>query len=440
MQHVEVSRIKLLQNCRVLNGKCRANLRRQGDDEMHQSYPHMQFRQHWELTPEILYQLGQCSSIIYAIANIPIPPDRHHQLLHISLTKGARATTAIEGNTLTEEEVAAIERGIMALPPSKAYQEQEIKNILTAMNGVLEQVKSEQDDPLLCGDLLREFHRTIGKDLGEHFDAIPGRFREDSRFVGTYRCPDHRDVPELIESLCKWLSTHFHFRHGQTFAEAVIEAIVSHVYIEWIHPFGDGNGRTGRLVEFYFLLRAGTPDIASHILSNHYNDTRPEYYRQLDKATKSRDLTEFIAYAMRGYRDGLVKTLERVQEGQFETTWKRFVYDTFSDRKITNRVVFTRQRKLALAFPLRRALTLDEIAVLTPELSRAYVARSEQTLQRDLRTLIELGLVERVGEAYRATSDILIDQQAQRSRKRLFDMGDLNSAARAPQPEVRVAS
>jgi len=41
-----------------------------------------------------------------------------------------------------------------------------------------------------------------------------------------------------------------------------------------IHPFGDSNGRTARLIEFYILLRAGLPDMVSHILSNHYNDTR----------------------------------------------------------------------------------------------------------------------------------------------------------------------
>jgi Fic family protein len=82
--------------------------------------------------------------------------------------------------------------------------------------------------------------------------------------------------------------------------------------MEFIHPFGDGNGRTGRLIEFYILLRSGAPIITSHILSNFYNETRPEYYRQFENARKKKDLTEFLQYAVLGYRDGLLQTFDVV--------------------------------------------------------------------------------------------------------------------------------
>ena len=58
----------------------------------------------------------------------------------------------------------------------------------------------------------------------------------------------------------RWLPQEFGFaaNQQQTFlVDAVVQAIVTHVYLEWIHPFGDGNGRTGRLLEFYILLRWG---------------------------------------------------------------------------------------------------------------------------------------------------------------------------------------
>lgn len=393
---------------------------------MTQEYPHIQFRAHWTLKDKTLYEIGQCSAIIMAIANVPITPEQHADLLSISLTKGARATTAIEGNTLTEEEIDLIRKGNSSLPPSKEYQEREVRNILEAVNAVLDEVTRGGKQELLRPELLKSFHRVIGKELGEHFDAIPGRFREDSRFVGTYRCPDWRDVPELVEKLCSWLETEFHFRRGQSFADAVVEAIVSHVYIEWIHPFGDGNGRTGRLVEFYFLLRAGTPDIASHILSNHYNETRPEYYRQIDRATTTRDLTDFISYAVQGFRDGLVKTLEAVQKGQFETAWRQYVYDKFRDRKILRPEVFNRQRDLALAMPLNEWLTLDEAAFITPALARTYVQLSERTLARDLEALREMQLVvQREGDQYRTNCDQLLNQTARRAQRKLLQFGEV---------------
>jgi hypothetical protein len=68
---------------------------------------------------------------------------------------------------------------------------------------------------------------------------------------------------------------------------AILKAMVAHLYLAWTHPFGDGNGRTARLIEFHILLSAGVPSPAAHLFSNHYNQTRAEYYRQLDRASKS---------------------------------------------------------------------------------------------------------------------------------------------------------
>ena len=119
---------------------------------------------------------------------------------------------------------------------------------------------------------------------------------------------------------CEWMKETFRYEEGQqSFSEQVLQAIVAHVYLAMIHPFGDGNGRTARLIEFYILLRAGLPDIASHILSNHYNDTRQEYYRQLDLCVRERDLSGFIRYAVLGFRDGLKSVLDIVQRNLLES-------------------------------------------------------------------------------------------------------------------------
>ena len=190
-------------------------------------------------------------------------------------------------------EIFNIQKG-KHLPPSREYQEIEVKNILNAFNILLKEVVYHNKTPLITIDLIKKFHLLVGKDLGEHFDAIPGKFRTDRRIVGPYRCPDYQDINNLVEQYCEWLLKEFHYDTGQEFYAIIIQAIVSHIYLEWIHPFGDGNGRTGRLLEFYILLRGGNPDIASHILSNHYNKTRPEYYRQLDIARKTKDLNGII--------------------------------------------------------------------------------------------------------------------------------------------------
>ena len=88
------------------------------------------------------------------------------------------------------------------------------------------------------------------------------------------------------------------------------------VYLALIHPYGDGNGRLSRLLEFAILLRAGVPDIAAHLLSNLYNETRARYYQELQETHG--DMIDgayppyiqwhgFLEYALEGYCDSLAE-------------------------------------------------------------------------------------------------------------------------------------
>lgn len=383
--------------------------------EMRGDYPHLAFRKRWQITESTAYELGQCDAIIQAISNAPLLPGYHSKLLTVSLTKGAQATTAIEGNNLSDEEVRLVADGI-PLPASKEYQQVEVRNILDAYNALLREVADDNKCELITSGLLLRFHQMIGKNLGVHFDAIPGEFRQDNRTVGPYRAPQHEDVSELISLMCDWVAREFHFSAGQTFVEAVIQAIVTHLYIEWIHPFADGNGRTGRLVEFYVLLRAGNPDIASHILSNFYNETRAEYYRQIDLAYKRNDLSGFISYAVQGLRDGLLKTLRSIEESQFAITWRKLVYDRFSDRKYTKKTVHKRQQALALALPIGQWVSAHSVNFLTPEIAKLYATLTDRTIARDVELLAEMSLVIRNGDQIQANTDLLKHQVPRRRR------------------------
>jgi len=180
--------------------------------------------------------------------------------------------------------------------------------------------------------------------------------------------------------------------------------------VEWIHPFGDGNGRTGRLLEFYILLRAGNPDIASHILSNFYNLTRAEYYRQLSKAYSERQLTSFIAYAVQGYRNGLQDSLRTIQDSQFEMAWRTLIYDRFAERRYRKRNVFKRRRDLMLAMPADRELSTEDLFVLTPRLAGEYSNLSRRTLLRDLAVLSEMELITESSGQYKANTGLLRQQ------------------------------
>ena len=324
--------------------------------------------------------LGQSDAIIQAISSAPVKPEYRKQMLAVSLRKGARATTAIEGNTLSEEEVSRIDKG-ENLPPSKEYLQIEVKNVIDALNQIRTEVIIEDKAFVLTPELIERFNYYVGKNLGDHFQAIPGKFRSAGHnvVVGTYRPPPGEQCAPLMLRFCNWMKEEFCYEEGtQSFQEQVIQAIVAHAYIAMIHPFGDGNGRTARLIEFYILLRAGLPDIASHILSNHYNDTRQEYYRQLDLCVRERDLSRFIKYAILGFRDGLKDVLDIVQKNLLEMSWHKFIYDILDSKKATGktRAIVKRRRTLALQFPVDKWNTSDDLVVSSGILAKEYARLS----------------------------------------------------------------
>jgi Fic family protein len=363
-------------------------------DRLEQLYPHIAFRRTWSLSQDTTYALGQCEALVAALVGAPLLPGVNSELLRVSLKKGAQATTAIEGNTLSSEEIDRIVDG-QSLPADQGYQEREVRNVLDALNLLLKELAVDNHDERITPQLLLRFHDMIGAGLDGRFRATPGAFATASRVVGPYRAPRHEDVVPLVNALCDWLPGEFHYPN-QSFQDTVVQAIVTHLYIEWIHPFDDGNGRTGRLVEFYLLLRGGLPNITSHLLVNHYNETRSEYYRHLQRAHDTRNPTDFIAYAVNGLLAGLRRTLALVRTNLLTQMWRVLVYDTFRNVTVKQRGTFNRQRNVALALPLDRPITYTDVPKLSDELQRAYAeSSSTSTLLRDLQVLEDLKLIRR---------------------------------------------
>ncbi|CAJ2376448.1 MAG: Fic family protein [Gammaproteobacteria bacterium] len=355
-------------------------------------FEHLRFTRHWDLLPDTTEKLGQCRGLIDALAQVPLRPEIQQELMQVSLVKGAQASTAIEGNTLTEAEVKKVLEG-GHLSESKAYQEREVDNILRAMGKIAHEALTRTKPEIITPQLLLRYHEMAGKNLSAPFNAVPGQFAQSQRVVAGYRCPPpgrkKNQVEGLVKQLCQWLQTEFHFTTGkQTFRDGIIQSIVTHIYIEWIHPFDDGNGRTGRLVEFYLLMRAGVPAICAHILSNHYNQTRPEYYAHIRECQQSRDLTAFIAYAVTGFLDGLREIWETVSGELRDRAWRGYVYDKFAEIK-WSRPTFKRRRRLLLDMSLDKRYDYDAIQSASPEVARAYAGVNISTLKRDIRVLLD---------------------------------------------------
>ncbi|MDO9542866.1 MAG: Fic family protein [Kiritimatiellia bacterium] len=362
--------------------------------------------------PTLWMHLGEAASKCEYIAGVPLQPETAKRLHQLYLAKGAAATTAIEGNTLTEEEVLKRIEGKLELPPSKEYLGQEVDNIVNACNQIVKDLAEGHD--ALTSQRLKDFNLQVLHGLTLEKDVVPGEIRLHSVLVGNvYRGAPAEDCEFLLARMCEWLSgpdfqVPDNLKHaGLEMVYAILKAIVAHVYLAWIHPFGDGNGRSARLIEFALLVAAGVPQPACHLLSNHYNQTRSRYYQQLDLASKSGgDILPFIEYAVQGFVDGLREQLEAVRKQQWTVSWINYVHDIFRDKEST-----THRRQRHLLLDLSREpgfVPAGKIGDLTPRLAKAYVARTSRTLLRDLKELEQAGFIERTAEGVRAKREIIL--------------------------------
>ncbi|MCD4699622.1 MAG: Fic family protein, partial [Phycisphaerae bacterium] len=271
------------------------------------------------------------------------------------------------------------------------YLGQEVDNIIRACNQI-GRVVAEGHDKQITVALLCDYNADVLRDLKVSEGVVPGQLRRHNVGVGMYRGLDHNYVPELMERFCQWLNR-FDFNMPELPPEAggILKAVLAHLYIAWIHPLGDGNGRTARLIEFDILLRSGVPSPAAHLLSNHYNATRSEYYRQLDAASCQKTPIGFVEYAIQGFLDGLREQLELVTEQTRDIVWRNYVHERFREM---NSEAARRQRHVVLdlsgqAEPIAKA----EIPSLTPRLRKAYAGKTDKTLSRDLSKLLKMEIL-----------------------------------------------
>ncbi|WP_322516475.1 Fic family protein [Rhodopseudomonas palustris] len=354
--------------------------------------------------PRTWMLLGEAASKAQHIAGVPLNPQTAQQFHRVTLAKGARATTAIEGNTLTEDQVEAQIEGRLKLPPSQQYLQQEVQNIVDACNWMLED-RSQNGHRKITPEFCCDLNARVLKGLALE-DGVAGQIRRHSVVVGNvYRGAPAEDCHYLLERLCDTLEE----TRAQTVADAhstaILKALFAHMYIALIHPFCDGNGRTARLLEYYILMEHGFASPTGHLLSNHYNLTRSHYYRELDRISKTGGETDsFVTYALQGFVDGLKEQIETIRTVQLSVAWENYVHKQFHGKSAP---ADSRRRELVLQLGSEgKQVKIVDIPGLSPKLARDYAGKTEKTLSRDLNVLAGMGLIRRFpGRRVGAQSD-----------------------------------
>ena len=165
----------------------------------------------------------------------------------------------------------------------------------------------------------------------------------------------------------------------------IIRAILSHYYLEIIHPFGDGNGRTGRALESLILHDFGFQYGSSFALWIYYYSNYDKYFTLFSKTRKEHkgNQTEFIIFSLSVLNDALENVFEKVVNITDTLLFKDYISYLYKNNKINSR-----QFTIVELIIEKESILIDDFNV-HPLIISLYRKRKPRTFQRDIKGLLD---------------------------------------------------
>ncbi|MCC7406234.1 MAG: Fic family protein [Bdellovibrionales bacterium] len=292
------------------------------------------------------------------------------QLLRQAKIRAITFSNQIEGNPLGEGKVTkALEN-----QTSREDENQFVRDVLNygdALDYAVQLAKAKR--PLTTKDLC-DIQKLITSGVlqAEHVGVIrkiPVSIGDASTGVQLDSCPDPEHLPALLEDLWQWVEDH----HD---ANAFARAFAFHYLFVAIHPFADGNGRTVRIMQHLLLLKSGET-IAQFVPSESaIMQTRAQYYSTIRQCKILGTLNPFLEY--------LAECFALAAENVVYE--RKTLLLQSADRKPE-----ARREKIISLGQQRKALTIQDVLVILPDIPR-------RTLERDLEALVRDGKLKAKGE------------------------------------------
>jgi len=304
------------------------------------------------------------------------------------------STNTIEGGTLTEEET----KEALDLDPAKVQAEEQRRavNIKTAYD--IAQKSAQDPHWRLSVDFMKQLHAAITDGISHKYNRS-GLIRNNPKSIvthvgdaahgGRYKPPQYGDDIELLlNHLVAW-----HNELVTAAIPALIRAPLMHYYFELIHPFWDGNGRVGRVLEATVLHGAGFR-YAPFAMARYYMERIDQYFmlfnlcrKQADKKTAYPN-TPFALFHL----DGMLASINRLHD-RVNVMVRLLLFETrIKHLRDTKEINLRQYAILTQVMERGKPLQIDELR-RAPWHEALYAKLGDKTKQRDLSGLREQELL-----------------------------------------------
>lgn len=302
-------------------------------------------------------------------------------------------TNTIEGGTLTEDETAAA----LELDPAQVreVEQRRVVNIKGAYDYARQAASSASW--VLSVDFIIQLHKLITQDI-PHPDNRPGLIRDnpknrvtyvgDSAHGGRYKPPQYgKDIRRLLEGLVAWLGD-----LADAGVHPLVRASLAHYYYERIHPFWDGNGRVGRVIEASILQAAGYRH-APFAMAKYYLKRIDDYFTLFNTCRKAADKHQpqpnasFVVFHL----EGMLETVNDLHD-RVNRLVGILLFESRCRRLLDTKEVNVRQYTIVSQLMGHGPMLLDEVK-RAPWYVSLYLKLNDKTRSRDLKKLRDMELV-----------------------------------------------
>jgi Fic family protein len=182
----------------------------------------------------------------------------------------------------------------------------EVQNYVAAMKRGFELVESQG---LLTNQTLLKIQETLeGNNAG--FRKLPGTALKNAQTGAVIYLPpqDPAEIQELMTNLEQFIND-----PELSDYDPLVKMAIIHYQFESIHPFYDGNGRTGRILNILYLILTGLQKLPILYLSNHIIQHKSDYYRLLQGVREKGDWESWISYMIRGVENTAKETIQLIE-------------------------------------------------------------------------------------------------------------------------------
>ncbi|MBX9831155.1 Fic family protein [Candidatus Babeliales bacterium] len=314
------------------------------------------FAPFFSLTPSMAKTLMRIEAAKQAINDLPITITVLAKLRESARLSSVHYSTQIEGNRLTQDEVAdVILRKKATLRPRD---EGEVKGYYQALQALEQYVAQEKP---ITEQRIKKLHALVMGNGLTTLQATPYRtgqnvIKDGSTGRIVYLPPQASDVPELMKALVLWIQENNDL-------PCPLVAGIAHYQFATIHPYYDGNGRTARLLTTFILHLGGYDLKGVYCLEEYYAKNLSAYYDAIStgpshnyyEGREEADITDWLKY----FCDGMAQACEKVKQQAAKAAQQQEPDQSRLLRKLN-----PKQRKVLELFKKSEEITSQEICAL----------------------------------------------------------------------------